>query len=641
MAEEARFPINLEGNAAEQSDLFAESLEAVRDRIVSNENAIKVYSASLRRLRGNTNEVKLAKDELKAKINGLRDEVSGLTQAAVKTGAPLDALASKAKAAEAPSGLLGQRLESLKKGLGSVSTASGAAQFALVGVAAAVVAVVAAAGSGALALARFTVEGANAARTQALFAEAATGSEANARALGTQIDALTRKVSTSRQELAEQALGLAKAGIQGQTLVDAMNATAQAADALGGEAASKIRGMIEAGRLSQRFFATRESLIGTGVSFDELSKSLADSMKVGVNDARAALAEGRVSLGVGAAALRAAVEKKFGAINARKMLDINVQAAKFRERMVALTSGVNLEPLLRGVERFTGLLDTGSVTGAALKTIITGAGNALGKMVEKVAPIAEQFFKGLVIGGLLVAVAVLKVRKQFQETFGDSQVLGSIDAASVALNAGKLAAGLFAATLAVVGVAVAAVGAHVLGTVATVQKLVGFFEAGRERIRSIEWSQVGSDIVAGIAKGITSKASAAVDAVRALGSSIKKTFTGDLEIRSPSRFMFRKGQDTTRGAALGMRSEIPRVEAATSALTGTVQEGSAPNPSKPAAPEGSAAATSGGVVRFEIVIRGDASPGAARSPDFEAAVLAVFRAAAIRSGMPVPVLVGA
>jgi hypothetical protein len=45
-------------------------------------------------------------------------------------------------------------------------------------------------------------------------------------------------------------------------------------------------------------------------------------MHVGVEQAKQALFEGRVKLADGAAALRAAVEKKFGGVNLRQMLSL-------------------------------------------------------------------------------------------------------------------------------------------------------------------------------------------------------------------------------------------------------------------------------------------------------------------------------
>lgn len=643
MALEAVFDISLQGNAAQASKESAASIAEMRERLIAGEKAIKTYSETLRRLRGSSEEVKTEKAALQAKINGLRDDMSALSVSALKSGVALEDLSTRTKAASSDAGGMGSAMEQvggpvtalqsklagLAKIVGNGSVSSGVFRLALVGVAAAVIAVTVAAAGLAAKMAAFVVEGANAARTTALFREAAAGGAANGAALGTQIEALAGKVSTSREELAGLANELARTGMRGETIVDTFNAVAQASDAMGSEAASKIRGLVEAGRLSQRLFVNRESLVGTGVAFDEVAERLAASMKIGVKDARAALAEGRVPLGLGAKVLRETIEKKFGELNARKMLDLGVQSQKFRESLLGLTKDVKLEPLLKGVERFRLLLDESTVSGAALKKLVTVFGNGAVAIFGKATPIAEQFFKGLVIGGLTLTVAVLKMRKSLNETFGDTKLLGNIDLLGLSLKAGQYAAVSIAAVLGLVAVAVGAVGYSAAASIGTMQKLWGLLTGFHARLSAMSWSDIGTNIVDGIVSGVTGGARKLKDAVVGLADTARKAFTTRTEIRSPSRVFQRDGRQLPAGTAKGVEQGAGLVRRAVDRMV----------PEPPIGGAKAARAGGGGaverVLRIVLEVKGDGPRDAFRAPNVRAELLEVLRELAASEGVMV------
>lgn len=641
----ATFEIGLQGNAPQFAAETADAIEGMRARVLGGEKAIKSMAESLRRLKGSSQEVKDAKAQLQAKINAERDAIGKLTAGAIQAGLPLDALSAKSKegagAADGLAGALGQvggpvgvlqgKLAGFARVVGTGSLASGVFRIALVGVAAAVIAVTAASVGALVAFGRFALEGANAARTANLFREAATGSAENARNLGQQVDLLASKVSTSKEELNELAIGLARNGVQGQVLVDTFNAVGQAADAMGSEAASKLRGMVEAGRLSQRFFATRESLIGTGVSFDEVAASIARSMKVGLGDAKAALAEGRVGLGVGAAALRDAVEKKFGAINARKMLDITVQSKKFRENLKGLTSGINLDPLLKGGAAFFSLVDESTVTGAALKQMVTLFGDGFAKAFGAAAPVGAQFFKGLVIGALTFTVAILKVRKAVQGALGDRKLVGDIDVMKGALVAGQVVATTFAAVLVTVAGAFGVLAVAIAGPVAALARIIGAFQEGVTFLRSLNGVEIGQALVDGLVKGISAGGAAVKAAVVGLADSAKGALTGALKIKSPSKVFEGYGANTTEGFARGVDASAPRAQAAVDAMA---PEG----PSGGAGGGGGASSRASAVtltVNITISGGGGGADRALVAPEVRAGMIQALREMALAAGLAV------
>jgi hypothetical protein len=97
-----------------------------------------------------------------------------------------------------------------------------------------------------------------------------------------------------------------------------------------------------------------------------VAASLAKNTKIGIQEARTQLMMGRTDLSAGAAALRSAIEGKFGAINARKMLDLDVIGKKFKDTLQALTSGVDLTPIAKSLASIGEFFSQDTTTGQAL-----------------------------------------------------------------------------------------------------------------------------------------------------------------------------------------------------------------------------------------------------------------------------------
>jgi hypothetical protein len=605
---EATFGINLEGNVSDVAKGNAASLDDLRESISKGQNAIRDMGASMRLLRGKSEEVVNVKKELKAKIEAERQAITKNQLALIKQGTSYDALAKAAKKpkadsitklSDAISGVGGpakgaiSSLEGFASVLGEGGSLAGAAGLAIGGLA---VAAVALAGSLAFAissLAKFVVTTGNALRNQQLLRAAWAGSEQNATALGQQIELLGTKVSTSRDALNTMGVGLLKAGVQGQVLVDTLEAVARASDALGEDAGNKLKEFVERGRMSQRFVVNPLELQGSGLNFDEIAGELAASLKIGIADARAALAEGRVSLAAGADAMKKAVEKKFASINARKLLSIEGLTARLKKSLEAMTSGVNLDPLAKSVDGLLSVFEPTTVTGYALREMLTGLGNAASGSLGGAIPIVKAFMQGLIIGALQVDIAILKLRKSFQDTFGKPEWLAGIDATRTALVAGKVVI-----TSLAVGVATLAAGLAVLGGAAylAVKPLITLWESfqkAKDAITAIDWASLGDAVVRGIVDGIKRTGSTLlVDTVKGLAASVRDTFKAKLEIKSPSRVMQREGRQIPAGAALGVEDGTADVQAAVGAMV----------PTSLSAPRGGVGGASGGSVTLNLTI---------------------------------------
>lgn len=641
--DEAKFSVVLDDEVSDSAENAARAVEALQRRMESGESAVKEMSAALRRLRGNTDEVKQAKAQLTARINAEKSAISSSQLAMLKHGDAAKKLAERTKllakqkeeakertkalgaavgAAGGPVASLKDKIGSLGEMLGGAGGASSLMALGIAGLIAAVVALTVAAGAAVVALAKFAFTSANAQRSANLMREAAAGSAANATALGTQVDALARKVPTAKAALNELAISLAKGGIQGQALVDTFNAVGQASAALGDDAGAKLRELVDRGRLSKRFVVNPMELQGSGLQFDDIAAELAVKMKKGIGEARKALFEGRVSLGDGAAAMRAAVEKKFGGINLRRMLDINVIFDKVRERFDSLTSGINIEPLSRAFETIFSIFDDETVTGDTLKQLIGMFGNGLGSAAESTAPIIKKFFQGIIIESLKVGIAVLKLRNWFKATFDLSSLKG-INWLNIALKTGRILVSSFAIGFAaLVAITAAAIAPFVYIGVKIGEVIKGFYDLWQE-MKTIDWAATGQALVDGFIGGIKSGMDRVKGAVKDLGGAAKNALKDALGIHSPSKVFAELGANTAEGYKQGVDGGAP---AAAKALDSMAEQ-----PSKGGAGRGST------TISIPITINVDGGGDAAKalsSPSFLAQLVKAIEDGLVAGGVP-------
>jgi len=578
---EARYGIKFDSNAAQVGAEGASALEQLRAKVASTKEAIKSYGDSLRNLKGSSDAVKSARAELKNKIDAERTALTQNTLAIVRAGTSYEKLTEAqkkmAKASEASKSALTKSLSSAGGPVASLrakvaelreafSTSEGRAAFfakALVGigVAAAVAAVAGVAALGALTVkfASWLLTSGNALRTQKLTREAFVGSEDDARRLGNQIEALGRKVPTTRAELNDLGNDLVKAGIRGQTLVDTLNATGQTAAALGGDAANKVRSFVERGRLSGRFSLGQLETQGTGLAFADVAAALAKNTHTSIQEAGTALIQGQVTLGDGAKALRDAVEKRFAGVNLAKMLDLDVMKSKLADAFEVLTADVDLTPVLNDLRDLFSLADTSTQAGSGLKELVTWIGSGLVDAIHVAAPVAKGFLENLILQGLKIELSWLKLKIQFRDTFGDdaldalddlkvdfSMLSPAIDSVSGSLDALR-------ANLAFI----ATVRAEIQGASAEVRG----FEA---TWRSINWAGIGESIVEGILGPLKSVPASFGENAKSAIAAVKAAWG----IASPSKVAEGISTEIDRGGIRGhakMRSDV--VDAAVAAYS--------------------------------------------------------------------------
>lgn len=685
-------PIHADSDAREA----AEDLEALRKKIFASQEAVKDFGSAMKSLRGATDEVKNARSDLKAKLEAERDALSRHNLALVKQGttyeklARQERLASKAmadqkkvlqdqkkaldedkKSTEAlhkavstvggPVATLREKFDSLKSVLGGAQGAQGAftvgaavAAAAIALVVAVVVEVAKAVVDATIAFTKFVIEGANAARTMRLMREAAGGSASNATALGNQVDALSRKVATSKAELNDMSLDMTRAflgtRVSGEGLVDTFNAVAQVSEVMGKQAGSAIEGIIERSKQWGRMGIGLFELQGTGVSFEDVAGKLAKQLKIGLDAARLQLRMGMVDVNAGAKALRGAIEDKFARLNLAKMLDFDVLKMKFQETLSALTKGVNLEPLLKAFEKLSALFSETTVTGTAMKMIVTDLGNALVGGAAGGADFLTKAIKQLVIWALELDIAFLRSKKRIAEFFENRAAVLIFKAAIVSLISAIVGIGVIFGLVAavIVGALAIIVGPFVLAGLL----IWGIYEAGKaawEALKNIKWGAIGDAIVgglkssldwvmgigeriiSGITDGIKAGWTALKSGVEGVVNKIKDWFTGGLDMHSPSRVFARYGEQTVQGYAQGIDSEAPAAQASINAMA-------------PSAPmiggDNSAGGARGGPISVVVEINVDGSghgqetAKALSAPDFLSGLTKAIEEALLGAGVP-------
>jgi hypothetical protein len=521
-------------DAESNADLAASSVEELRAQLLASTDAIKSYGATMRNLRGTTDEVKAAKEKLKTAVVAERDKVSAATLALGKHGIAAGEVKKKLAETKETVSLFSQALSHLVVPIGDVVTAFLALPRAV--------------GDAAASLTRFIFESANMLRTQGLLREAATGSAANASAFGHQIDLLGRSVPQTRAELNELAVSLSRSligtRVSGQGIVDTFNAVARESAAMGDTAGKAIEDILTRGKRMGRLGLGVQELQGTGIQFTDVAAQLAKNLGISLAAAQNQLVMGRVNIDAGAKAIRNVIETRFGGINLKQMLDLDVMAKKFKDTLSHLTENVDLKPVQAGFEKLTAIFDDNTIAGRALKGLITDFGNAAGKVFEFATPHVVAFFNQIIIESQKLEIAFLKVRIWTQETFG-VDLLAKLDDTSLAITVASTAFKGLAYSVLAVGAVVGAMGFA----------MYGFKEAIKDAyvyVQKLDWNALGSAIVDGITAGIKRVAMGPVIAIKDVADAISGAFATKHQIKSPSKLFEYYGKQDMAGYAQGV-----------------------------------------------------------------------------------------
>lgn len=367
---------------------------------------------------------------------------------------------------------------------------------------------------------------------------AAGGSASIARELQESIASVSSASALSRDKIEGYAVSLQKAKLSGGELKRALEAMAIAGSA-GGESAAAA------------FLKTVEGAKASGQSVDELS---------------------------------AKVKKQLGGVAAAQALSLGLQFDKLSEKVNALFSGADFEPLLKAIAITFGLLDETSDSGKALKSIITDMVNAAILGLLKAATAALNLYTAIrtnetawlaaratvwslviVFGALLAIVALLVA----------AFVILSVILALPFIAAVAVVMYLYDACVAlydgIVGIDWGAIGTAIAAP----------FVAAWNWITGLDFAATGTAIVDGIANGITSAIGSVVAAMTSLGTAAMSAFDAIFDFGSPSKVMKKKGRYIGEGTEIGVDDSRPALAKAMASLASPDQVKMSAPPGRP------------------------------------------------------------
>ncbi len=499
----------------------AGQLEALREKILGGSAALREMQAAMRNLKGGTSVDVGAYKALRDQIDATKASVAAAQAQFVNLGGAIDGAAKKADAIKPPAppappmgnakfgelggamgqlggplGVVGQKglmaADALKKLSGSLGLTGAIA----VAAAAAIVLVAVAIAAAVVATAAWAVGLADARRNQELATEGLAKSSKELAGVGAAIKSVHAVTGASADSLRKMAEQLSAAGVKAADLPDALRAVSLATE--GGASAEAI-------------------------------KRLNDDLKSGKKSARELADE---------------MQATFGGIVAKKMLALDKQGERLKENVSNLFGGLNIEPLLQGIARLVGMLDESSASGRLLKAVFEGLFQPLIDAAGATIPVIEVFLLSLAIAAVKTYIAFKPAIKAVKELFGDTDTSSLPDALSIAAFLGETVATSIMIVIGVLGVLAAVALAPVLAFMqlwsvgAKVgEVIVGAVEDAIQSVMSFAASLyvLGSDMIAGLAEGISGGAARVVEAITGVVGGAISSAKALLGIASPSK----------------------------------------------------------------------------------------------------------
>ena len=583
----ARFTVSLDDQMSGPAEDGAAALERLKATMAENMKALKEMSLAARNLKGKDAEVVKQKELLKDKMDASRQAIAKAQVGYLKMGGSLEELGKKTVIADVKSvgftdslnalgSPMGGRIGQLKQMAGALASPAGlmaGAAIAALALAAGLVALGVALAAVTMKLAVYSVSMSDAARSNRILLEAAGNGAAGADRLGRVIEGISKRVPTARAEIQSLVLELSKLGLKGPTLEAAAGAIATAATTLGQDAAGKLKGIIEQARVSKRLLINSMSLQGTGVALDDVANALAKRLKTSSAAARAALVSGAVKWEEGIAALDDAVRAKLGGAAQAQMLALPSQFARARENISKMFSGLKLDGALKALDKVLSLLDESSVVGHSLKRVVTALFQPMADSAEKAGPIAVRMLKGAVIVLLQVVLGALRAKNAIKAWIQDNgpgvqalkttllgvavslAVIAAVVVGVVLIAFGKMAASAYIA------------GAAVQGIVDAYGALKEGLQAAWDKASSLDWKQIGVDIIKGIVAGIVGGGPGIGAALASQLLNSMSTAKKSIESSSPSRLFKREvGATMPEGIVEGVEDGTGDVQTAMRAM---------------------------------------------------------------------------
>lgn len=506
-------------NAARALDGYSHTLKSLEQNAAAATKKEEQFAKSLK----NVQQLSAHTDK---SLAGQAENTEKLRGALASVPGPLGKIGS---AALAPV----QGFQKLSASVGSSNAAMLLGATAAAGIVLALVAVAAAAVYATVKVAAWAVGLADSARNAALTQQAVEAMNPAIAAASPLFAALTDETGLGAAELDDLTKSLTKAKVSAANMPAALRAAALAERALGKGGSAEFVAQLEAGK-------------------------------------------------VAASALSAEVSGKLGPIVAKQMRGLGAQSEKFKSNVSSLFGGLNIEPVLDGMQRLVALFDKNTVAGQTIKFLFESIFQPLIDQADHAAIVIEAFALGFLIGLTKVYIAVKPAIKAVKEFFGfdDSSLSDTLDVAKVAGEAVAYVFVGFVAALAAVGAVIGIVVGQVFVVTGVIAALAagvvaagvmiydGFVSAWHAVVdffSTLSLASIGTNIINGLIDGVVNMGPNFLNAITGVVGGAIKAVKSLLGIHSPSTVFAAIGDNTMGGYTEGVEEAAPEAQAATAA----------------------------------------------------------------------------
>lgn len=348
---------------------------------------------------------------------------------------------------------------------------------------------------------------------------------------------LSRLLPIPREQAMVHAQELLALNLQGENRTrNTIQAVANAQAALGDEAASKLKSIITqaqsttaGGRFRGVFAPSREELLAIGVSYDDLSKTLATQLGKTNAEAKMMLMQGRVTAAAGIDALNATVTKgRIGEAARAAMYEPAKVFQSFKDNLFDLFDGFNLRPVMEELRLFADMFSKDSEAGKGLKAILDSifGGTNLREAVRRL----RITFLEIELAAIQMAIGFAPMIRNIKQ-LGESKTV--MDALGISVK--------------VIAFGFQTAATNVLLVVDAIAKAIAMIDKLRGGNTQEIGKSVGDGLITGIKNSIGGVAGAGAELALAGIEGVRK----GLDSHSPSRKMMMVGKDAADGFRLG------------------------------------------------------------------------------------------
>ncbi len=256
-----------------------------------------------------------------------------------------------------------------------------------------------------------------------------------------------------------------------------------------------------------------------------------------------------------------AAKAKFGPEFQKQMLSLPVQTARLQKNFAGLFSGLRIEKLLEGFSKLVDLFDKSTETGRAIKVVFESLFQPL---VDGIVAFIPKMVTGFIQFEILVMKAMIAIKPFGSSILFVAQVFGVLAAIIAAFAVVFVVAVITPITVVILFLA---------ALVAGLMEVIGAFLSFRETLSTMSLSEIGTQMMVGLANGIVAGAGAVVTAITGAVNDAINSAKKLLKIASPSQVFAEIGGHTAAGMSEGVDDGAGDVQSSLESMVAPPQNG--------------------------------------------------------------------